>query len=197
MPEVPQRLTIQDLHDRTALPLWHTVCGRRLLQLQFGHARLLEAMDLWDPRDPASLLVAVFICSRRWELARDQFQGRLITVRLFLWRVLLGTDWVRSRWTRSLAMWRKFVAYHLAEPMSAPAVPPGAKVERSRSINTPWLTHLKCTLCSRGGYDPAGFDSMPLGELMLAYYALLETENVVVLGNVTRQEYRELRKASA
>lgn len=196
MPEVPQSLTIQDLHDRTALPLWHTVCGRRLMQMQFGHARLLEAMDLWDPRDPASLLLAVFICSRRPEVARDQFQARGITMRLWVWRVLLGTDWMRSRWLRSLDMWRRYVTYHLAEPMTAPVVPHGGKLERSRPINTPWLTHLKCTLCARGGYDPERIDRIPIGDLMLAYFALLETENVVVLGNVTKDEYRSRRKVS-
>lgn len=189
MPDLTNILTVQDLHDRTAVPLWHTVCGRRLHQMTFGHARLLEAMNLWSPEEPLSVLLAVFVCSRSALKARRQFDSRRLKWRLGWWLRRLGRTW---DWGVSRAMFARYIAYHMAEPYAVPKPPPsvGGKTTAggTRPVNTPWLTHLRATLCARCGYSPESFDDQPFGQLILDYYAIKEIDDEMVLARITRAE---------
>lgn len=195
MPDLTATLTVTDLHERTVTPVWHRVCGRRLMQMTFGQARFIEALELWNPTEPADLLLACFVCSRPAAKVRSQFDSRHLRSRLNLWRRWLGKRW---DYEQSLAVWKRFVRYHLTEPYAVerPAgfQPKGAKAPARSPINTPWLSHLRAFLCGRMGYAPESFDDQPVGLLILDYFATLEIEGSVVLAKVTREQYMERRR---
>ncbi len=187
-------LSVADLHDRPAVPLWHTLCGKRLLQMRIGHAQMLEAMNLWGAFEPSEVLLAAFICSRTPEVAQEQFDSTTLRFRLALWSLRLGRRW---DWNVSREIWKRYVRYHMSEPFSAEH-PDITKLRRGDNssrvpVNTPWLTHLRVVLCAKCGYRPETFHEQPIGQAILDYYTVLEMERTVVLATVTREEMLERR----
>ena len=179
------KLTVDDLHDRATVPVWHRICGRRMQQMTVGHARLLEAMGLWRPATPNNLLLAVFLCSRSFREAIRQLDSAGLRWRLRWMRWRLGFRW---DWRLSLAVWFRFVRYHREEPYAiAKPLDPSRPVV-THPINSPWLAHLRAYLCSEAGYAPESFDDQLLGQVVLDYYAVLESKNQIVLATLTRTE---------
>lgn len=184
--------TLQDLHDRDAVPVWHTVCRWRLQQLTFGHAELLNALGLWTPEEPYDTLLGAFICSRSAASARLWFDSRSLAwmLRWKAWR--LGSGW---DWRRSAAVWREYVAYHTEEPFAVQRDMGGPKrVDTTRPVNTPWLSHLRAYLISKCGYRASEIDAAPLGRALLDYFAVLEIEGAVTVSKFTRTEYAERKR---
>lgn len=185
------KLTVDDLHDRATVPVWHRICGRRMQQMTVGHARLLEAMGLWRPATPNDLLLAVFLCSRPFRESLRQLDSRSLRWRLRWSRWWLGLRW---DWRRSLEVWFRFVRYHREEPYAiAKPLDPSRPVV-THPINSPWLAHLRAYLCSEAGYAPELFDEQLLGQVVLDYYAVLESKNQIVLATLTRTEMANRQK---
>ena len=183
--ELTGNLSVEDLHDRATVPVWHWICGLRMRQLTVGHARLLEAMGLWKPATPNDLLLAVFLCSRPFRDAVRSLDSITLPWRLRWMRMRLGRAW---DWKPSLVLWFRFVRYHREEPYAvAKPIDPSRPVV-THPINSPWLAHLRAFLCSEGGYSPESFDDQLLGQVVLDYYAILESKEKVVLANLTRTQ---------
>ena len=185
MPDLTGNLSVDDLHDRAAVPVWHWVCGKRLHQMTVGHARLLDAMGLWKPASPSDLLLCAFVCSRSFRDALRHFDSRTLRWRIRWMRWALGPRW---DWRRCLVGWFRFVRYHREEPYAVAKPADPTKPIISRPINSPWLAHLRAFLCSDGGYRPETFDDQLLGQVVLDYYAVMECRDKVVLATVTRSE---------
>lgn len=187
--------TLQDLHDRDAIPVWHTVCRWRLRQMTFGHAELINALGLWYPSEPYDTLLGAFICSRSAKEARAAFDTRRLKwlLRWKAWRLGAAWDW---RWSASV--WREFIEYHTEEPFAVQRDLGGTrKAETKRPINTPWLSHIRAYLLSKCGYRPCDMDDAPLGRGILDYFATLEIEGAVSVSSFTRREYAERRRTAA
>lgn len=185
MPDLTSSLTVEDLHDRATLPVWHTVCGYRLAQMTVGHARLLEAMGLWQPATPHDLLLAVFLCARAIRDTQRRLDSRTLPWRLRWMRWRLGRQW---DWRKSLVVWCRFVRYHREEPYAVAKPLDPSRPVTTHPINSPWLAHLRAFLCAEGGYAPETFDEQLLGQVVLDYYAMLESDGKVVLSRLTRTQ---------
>ena len=159
--------------------------------MQFGHARFLEALNLWDPLLPHDILLAAFVCSRSPRAVADHFDSRFLRWRLGLWMRVLGSRW---NWDRSREMWRRYVAFHLAEPfyIEAQTVIAGKTINSTRPVNTPWLSHIRITLLADGGYAADTFDEQLMGQVMLDYLSLAELRGTITLSRVTREQKRAL-----
>lgn len=185
MAELTSNLSVDDLHDRATVPVWHRVCGRRMQQLTVGHARILDAMGLWKPTSPESLLLAVVICSVPFRKAVRLLDSRTLpwSLRWLAWR--LGPGW---EWRASLLVWFRFVRYHREEPYAVAKPLDPTRPVSTHPINSPWLAHLRAFLCSEGGYSPESFDDQLLGQVVLDYYAVLESKDRIVLAKLTRTQ---------
>ena len=183
MPDLTGNLSVDDLHDRASVPVWHWVCGRRLQQMTVGHARLIDAMGLWKPTTPDDLLLCAFVCSRTYRTALRQFDSTTLRWRIRWMRWMQGARW---DWRKSLVGWFRFVRYHREEPYAVARPLDPTRPVISQPINSPWLAHLRAFLCAEGGYSPESFDDQLLGQVVLDYYAILESKDRIVLANLTR-----------
>jgi len=148
-----------------------------------GHARLLDAMGLWKPATPNDLLLAAFICSRPFRDALMQFDSATLRWRIRWMLVRLGRKW---DWRNCLVGWFRFVRYHREEPYAVAKPLDPSRPIVTHPINSPWLAHLRAFLCASGGYAPETFDDQLLGQVVLDYYAILESNEKVVLATLTR-----------
>lgn len=182
-------MNVADLHDADLLPIRWRVGGVLLVDMQVGHARLLEALSLWNPRSRDEMLLAVVLQSvdqarARELLGRRRIKWRMEWLRIRTW----GNDWAASR-----KAWSDFVRFNMDRPFWAP-VPKGivkGKTESSTApINTPILSHLRVALCAECGYDPMRFDEAPMRQVLLDYYATRERAGDVVLATETQATVR-------
>jgi len=181
-------MTVKDLHERGTLPLRHTVCGVPLRPMTVGHARLLDALDLWSPDNPGEVLLAAFVCSMPHAEARRWMDRRGFGLLMRFWRWRLGNRW---DWLASIRTWREYVIYHMEEPVVIRNARAGA--ESQQCSGTPKLSHMRVVLCSRVGYSPETFDDQPMAQATLDYLTFLETDGLATVANFTRRQLAQIQ----
>lgn len=179
-------MRFDDLQHRSVLPLAHVVCGAELLPMTVGHARVLDALGLWNAVLPQELILAAFICSRshRDVTAAIQHKGTVLRLKWWAWR--LGRKW---DYVASAGHWASYVTYHREEPL----------VSMNRSggqMGMPWLTHLRAMACKGLGYDPMTVDDAPLAQVVMDYYAFAESEGAVNVTPFSTSEIKQRRQAN-
>jgi len=182
-------MNVRDLHERSAIPLRHTVCGVALLPLTVGHARLLDALALWSPSDPRETVLAAFVCSHTPERVRWWLDCRAFPwlLRFWVWRLGRGWDYARS-----IAAWSEFVTYHTEEPFLVPRHE--SRSSSQTASGTPRLAHMRVVLCSRCGYTPETFDAAPYAQASLDYLTFLEIEGQATVADFTLRQMRQLQR---
>ena len=170
-----------DLYNRGILPIDHVVCGIRLLPLTFGHAKLLDALDIRIPESREELILAAFICSSP---SSRFMQRKRLRFSLAFWRWRLGRKW---DYARSLEVWADYLSHHYAVP--------AAMWEKSdRAIGTPALDQLRVALCRYAGYDPMRFDDVEIARANCDYYTLCEMEGTVKVIGGRLEEIMERKR---
>jgi hypothetical protein len=140
-----------------------------MLPLTIGHARLLEALRLWNATEPSELCVASYICHREYQWFSRILGSRSLPLRLWYWRWTLGKDW---DWERSKKAWANYITYH----SDAPAVISTGKQE---GLRMPLLAVMRIYLCEHVGYSPETFDDVLYSQAIVDYYGSLELNGSV------------------
>lgn len=185
-------MTVKDLHERGTLPLRHTVCGVPLCPMTVGHARLLDALDLWSPENAGEVLLAAFVCSMPHADARRWMDRRAFGLLMRFWMWRLGSSW---DWLASIRTWREYVTYHMEEPVVI-RKPSTSTSQSEQCSGTPKLSHMRVVLCSRVGYRPETFDEQPMAQATLDYLTFLETEGLATVANFTRRQLAQIQTAT-
>jgi hypothetical protein len=171
-------MTFADLYARTVIRRDWYVCGERMLPLRVGHARILEALNLWNPRTWVDLMTCAWVCARpasAFRMPRGWIEK--IAWRVRLWR--LGGQLFPVH----LLSWSRYIDHHVAVPVVA-------WTGKSGRPGTPPMVAMRANLIGIG-YSPDAVDEASMDQALADYYSTLEAEGRMKVTGRTREELEE------
>lgn len=150
------------------------VLGVDLLPFSLGHAAHLIRFGCYPITDPADLLLALVICSTRFEDLPGVIGGRWFRLRMRIWGWTHG--WIiRRRFTQKMQLFNSYITAGSVGPEIFERDDDG----EARLPGAPWLAHLKTVLQSELGYSRSDALNAPYGEALWDYYTHWENKQKV------------------
>lgn len=147
------------------------VLGVDLLPFSLGHAIHLKRFEAYPVMTPPDLLLALLVCSCRFDDLPAVLGDRWLPVKMKLW------GWTHRNWDFAL----KMQAFH--DYVSAGSLGPDIyekdQHESMELPGAPWLAHLKTVLMAELGYSRTEVLNTPYGECLWDYYTHWENRKQV------------------